>query len=73
MLKPAMNAGWSFSTVYRAKLSENMKEEISNAMINAVKEIVKDKKSVEEVLASMQKELQEKLMQSGGRKLSKYS
>lgn len=30
-------------------------------MTNAVKEIVKDKKSVEEVLTSMQKGLQEKL------------
>ncbi|SYX81599.1 protein of unknown function [Paenibacillus alvei] len=39
-----MVAGWPFNNVYRVKLSENMKEEISNAMTNVVKEIVKDNK-----------------------------
>lgn len=35
------------------KESEKFKEEISNAMTNAVKEIVKDNKPVDTVLAAM--------------------
>lgn len=61
MLKPSVHAGWSGDIIRKSKISDSMKEETINAMENAVDEIVKNNKPVDEVLAAMQNELQAKL------------